>query len=296
MYKTTTGNAVTEERQETGNMHFSYRSLFTLTGSPPAEVQNGGGQPISLTEDGQGVAPAYEATHVPTEHTERRTKTWAVDAGGYLVSEVETTEKWTGGAVATSQRAGAYVYGLDAGQKQYRSASAEALRVVSIKTTTYQAIAGSDSYTITSRLFEPATNHLVLAPTEQRSGARPRPEEIIPQSKSREIRQGVEDLVRSSLNGVREDVIANEYCQDDEDCMILANAELRDLSAWRIPLVMPIDHALRAEHYVTIGAGIDPELEGMRCLVESVTLNPASNTMTAALVWYPPEVADAELD
>jgi len=229
------------------------------------------------------------------EETEVTTKEIAVDSLGYITAEVVTKKKWARGAIATSARAGSFVYGLDQSRKEYWSDEVESLQAVSIQTTTYQDIIGMDAHTVTSRLEEPATRKLVIAPTEQRQGPRPRPEAMIPQSKSREIRVSATDGVRSAINGVREDVITNEFCQDEEDSAMLARAELRDLSGWPVPITMPIDHALRAAHYVTLGAGFGDGIEGMRLLVESVSLQPQSRTMSANMIYIPPEIADAEL-
>ena len=297
--KLVANNAVTETWERRYFYHFRARAIFELTGAGPVETFADAGA-IALTESSEGVDPSWESASpvlghldwasVPDEETVHQ---YFADSAGYLVREVETTYRYARGAKATARRSGSFVYGLEASQKEYWSAETEDLIAVAETTTVYQPV-GTDSYTVAVRLKELATNKLTLKPTETRSGARPRPEEIIPQSRSRETRSSVEDVVRSALNGVREDVIVNEYCQDAEDSNELGKAELRDLSSWPVPLVMPIDHALRSDSYVILEDGFGDGTSGMRFLVESVDLDPPSFTMSAALRWIPPEVSDAE--
>lgn len=303
--KTVASGVVTASRETIYRDELIQSAIFVLTGSPPSESFHPGSA-LPLTEDGLGVSPASATTVigsvigydgstigswlVPYSET---IKTFSTDSAGYLTRE--TSEEWiySFGSRATSQRAGSYVQGFDGSGKTYWKNSSQLLRKKAERKVTYRDVNGT-SYLAQEDFRDFETGKRFTPPVQSISGARPRPEEIIPQSRSRELRQSAEDVVRSTLNGVREDVIVNEFCQDAEDLGILANAELRDLSSWPVSLVMPIDHALRADFYVELGEGFGEGMTGMRFLVESVDLDPQGNTMSAGLRWYPPEVADAE--
>lgn len=302
-WKNISANAVTRVSEGRAYWHFRNVALFELTGGPPpTESHNGGGSPIYITETSGGVDPTFEigGVEVATLYAgansfdEEIVTVYTTDADGYLVSEVVTTSAQSRGARATSQRAGSFVYGIDESSKEYWSDEKETFQVVSIKTTTYTPQVGADAYTITSRLWEAATNKLVIAPTEQRTGARPRPEQVVGESRSQELRQSATDIVRATLSGVVEDFVSNEYCQNEADLLSLARNRLREESAWNCPAVIPFNHAVRPGHYAEVDGYTEDGMDSMRLLVAGVVDNFDACTQSLALRYYPPEVADAE--
>jgi len=296
--KTIASNAVTRQVETRHYYAFTERALWELTGGPPpTETHDGGGSKIPLTDDGRGVRLAVESgpwvgesfdSSAQLALNERITTDYVVDADGFLTSETETVEALSRGAIATSARAGGFVYRLNS--KEYWTEDEEALRAVSVRRVVYTPI-DEESYLLSESTTETATNRVTTEPLRRMNGSRPRPEQVTAESRSQELRQSATDEVREALNGTIEDWVQNEYCQNANDLLTLANHRLREESAWPFLISMPADHSLRVGHYVELDGWDEDGLDGLRLFVVGVSLDVVACTMQLRCRYYPPEVA-----
>lgn len=301
-----TNNRATEAIESRYAKQFFESPIGQLAGSPPLPDDNAAlGYPHAILEDGRGVNPPYEymATGSVVDGgggtigtfyspAERTVRTFTFDTGGYLIREEEIAYRYSFGARASSQRAGSWVQGIDEGSRTYWESRFWELRESSSRKITYSEI-DNDNYLSTEELRDYETNKRTTFPAQQGRGPRPRPEEILPKTRSQELRRSVTDEVREFLAGKTiEEWIQNEYAQDDNDLLSLATARIQDESAWSGSVVVPHSHVIRKGHYINLRgfAAWGLPSDSVRCLVRGVAIDPQAKLKTLTLRYLPPEV------
>lgn len=289
---------VTSDVEQTYQWHFVRKAIWQVNISGGEDFN--GVNPIPLTPDGEGLKYAYEIIGAPEASFgggsegpfAERTTVYDADEQGFLDSTTATEYFWSAGEEIFKAN-NAYVYGAQT--KRYRPLQTEEWNGGERIIETRYDVTSEDTY----RILETTTikggrisgGDDVTVRTLQQGGARPTVETIREESSSQEQRVTATDEVRVYLNGEQVSQIQNEWCESKEDLRVLADAAIREASAWLMTIPMPLEGIIHKARYVTLHQPtIGPF--GERVRISGVQRQLASFTQTLTAKYYPAEVRD----
>lgn len=291
-------NRVYRQVERQSFFSFRRRAIFVISGGLESFDSAGA---VPITEAGECVEPYAEvlyptqtgSVHKPSAD-QVTTTDYTIEDDGTISKETVVRQTYSAGARALETVDGTYVYGLtnkDWREKQretfgegeetvitlYDPIDEERYTVTRITRTANEGIAGGDSTQLQ---------------TGEGSGARPRPEQIQPTTKSQELRETVVDEVREDLVGQEIPLyLQQEYCQDERDVLEFARTTLRENSAWPIEIEMPLEGQIHKGDWIRLDGHDDIGLDDARVWVQGVNRNFQAYRQLVSGHYYPPEVA-----